>query len=99
MPTLLKKLTRSARAGFRCRRLPSTTREEPGRLGPLEEFLSVYLPEAMTVRTADDRERPALQITVAGRPPWVLTPATDALALNVNQLVDRSSERSEGRAA
>ncbi len=99
MPTLLKKLTRSARAGFRCRRLPRTSREEPGPPGLLEEFLSGYLPEAKTVRTADDRGRPALQITVAGRPSWVLTPATDAVALDANQLVDRSSERSEGRAA
>ena len=79
MPALLKKLTRSAKAGFRCRRPPRTNSEEPGPLRLLEEFLSGYLPEAKTVRTTDDRGLPALKIWVAGRPPWVLTPAIDAL--------------------
>ena len=75
MPTLLKKLTRSARVGFRCRQPPRTSSEEAGPLRLLEEFLSGYLPEAKTVRTTGDRGQPALQIWVAGRPPWVLTPS------------------------
>jgi hypothetical protein len=99
MPALMKKLTDNARAALRCRRLPKMNRKERGPLRLLEEFLSGYLPEAKAVRTRDARGRPALQITVAGRLPWILTPATGALALNVNQLVDRSSERSEGCAA
>ena len=79
MPALLKKLTISARAVFRCRGQPRTNRDEPGPLRLLEEFLSDYLPEAKTVRTTDDHGQPALRIWVAGRPPWVLTPATDSL--------------------
>ena len=88
MPTLLKKLTRSARAGFRCRRRPRTNREEPGSLRLLEEFISGYLPEAKAVRTRDARGRLALEIRVAGRPPWVLTPATGLLSLGAHQVAN-----------
>ena len=96
MPTLLKKLTRSARAGFRCRRRPRTNREEPGTLRLLEEFLSGYLPEAKAVRTGDTCGRPALEITVAGRPPWVLTPAAGLLSLGAHQVANGSSAGESG---
>ncbi len=91
MPTLLKKLTRSARAGLRCWRRPKTNREEPGPLRLLEEFISGYLPEGKAVRTRDARGRPALEITVAGRSPWVLTPATGLLSHGAHQVANESS--------
>ena len=91
MPALMKKLTRNARVGFRCRRLPRTNREEPGPLRLLEEFLSGYLPEANTVRTTDDQGQPALETRVAGRPPWVLTPAGGLLSLGADQVANGSA--------
>ncbi len=92
-------LTDNARVALRRRRCREMAGGEAGPLGLLEELLSGYLPDAKAERTRDARVRPALEIRMAGRPPWILTRATDALALDANQLFDWPSERSERCAA
>ena len=96
MPALMKKLTDNARAVLRRRRCREMDGEEAGPLRLLEEFLSGYLPEAKAVRTGDTCGRPALEITVAGRPPWVLTPAAGLLSLGAHQVANGSSAGESG---
>ena len=96
MPALMKKLTDNARAALRRRRCREMDEEEAGPLRLLEEFLSGYLPEAKAVRTGDTCGRPSLEITVAGRPPWVLTPAAGLLSLGAHQVANGSSAGESG---
>ena len=96
MPALMKKLTDNARAALRRRRCREMDGEEAGPLRLLEEFLSGYLPEAKAVRTGDTCGRPALEITVAGRPPWVLTPAAGLLSHGAHQVANGSAAGESG---